>query len=493
MGKERFREMRARLQRILDSLERGRRFVTHDVWHIGAPGETVPHGLIIKQVRVTILLVQNLTRDALTVRAAALTFATIFGAVPFLALMFFVFKTFSLDTAIYEYLSERMSVVMPQTVENAPDAAPGQTPPESHRTDLKKGLTSLFFRDGGKMDTAAASDPLDNPVEKIVDYAQGDASKQVVGIAGLLFVLGAVFSLMNNIESAFNTIWGIRRTRSWYRMFSDYLTLMVVLPFAVALVITVTAVLESEHLRTQLGLFGPAVRSGQYALIWMTFTAMYFFIPNTRVRFRYALLGGVVGGTLWCLLSWGYVKFQVEMVPRYSMFFSGVAQVPILLIWVYLSWLILLFGAELTFAYQHEKTFAMERLAQDASYAYREALGLWVMLQLARRFDAGLPPGSVVALAEEGNVPARLVTDTLEILGRAGLAAPCDREAGTYQVARSLNRIAAGDILAALRESGRDPSALRNDEALQPILRKLFDERGERTSETLAELLNRVE
>ena len=93
-------------QRLLDALDRGKRFVTHDVWRIGGTGDEVPYGFVIRQVRVTILLVQNLVRDALTLRAAALTFATALGIVPFLALTFFVIQTFDVDTAVYEYLSD---------------------------------------------------------------------------------------------------------------------------------------------------------------------------------------------------------------------------------------------------------------------------------------------------------------------------------------------------------------------------------------------------
>jgi len=468
--------------------------VTHDAWHIGAPGEQVPHGIIIKQIRVAILLVQNLARDALTVRAAALTFATILGAIPFLALVFFVFQTFHLDAEVYQYLSDRLESRLSHSVPSQEEEGQAsQTPAATPGIDSGKELKDLLFRGVGQLDQTADGKPLENPVEVIVDWAQRGAKSQAVGVAGIIFVLGAVFGLMNNIESAFNTIWGLKRTRSWYRMFSDYLTLMLVLPFVVALVISVTAILESDRLRAELGFFGPALRGGQYAIIWLAFTAMYFFVPNTRVRFRYALLGGVVAGTLWCLLSWAYVKFQIGMLPKYNLFFSTVAQVPLLLMWVYFGWLILLFGAELTFAYQHEKTFAMERLAQGASYAYREALGLWVMVQLGKRFDEGLPPLSVVALAEQGNVPARLVADTLETLEKAGLATQCDQKSATYQPGKSLGRITVGDVIDCLREAGRDPSDLRAENTLKPLLAELFDNRSGRTAETIGELIAKMQ
>ncbi len=494
---------------MFKALERGKRFVTHDVWHLGAPGEEVPHGLIIKQTRVVILLMQNLVRDALTLRAAALTFATALGIVPFLAILFYVIQTFNVDGEITDYLTEslqrwRMSTATDSAAEasgvgNVPSIEGNGTakgPSHTHSAadmpelDLKEWMAEWLFRGVGQSDVSEDEKAFSNPVKTIMEYAEKEANPQTIGLTGLIFVLATVFGLMKNIESSFNTIWGIKRSRSWYRMFSDYLVLLLLLPFAVALVLSVTTVLETGF-RDRLGSFAFALRGSQYLVIWFVFTAMYLLVPNTRVRFRYALASGVVAGTMWCLLSWAYVKFQVG-VPKYTLFFSTFAQVPILLMWVYFSWLILLFGAELTFAYQYEKTFAMERLSEGASYAYKEALGLWTMVELGARFDAGKPPLSVVEFSERWNVPTRLVTDALDTLRDAGLVNPTDHEDTRYQPARSLEKITVGDIIGCLREAGRDPSPLRQEATFQPMLVHLFDQQADLAQETLAKLTQRL-
>lgn len=466
------------IERALAAIERGRRFVTHDVWHIGAPGEEIPHGFIIKHIRVAILLVQNLVRDALTLRAAALTFATALGIIPFLALVFYVVQQFHIEEEIYKYLADAL---LPASDASS---APAQAP------HSMEDLADLVFQGVGQLESKDG-EAFENPVKKVFEYAQEGADPENMGLAWIVFVIAAAFGLLRNIESAFSTIWGLKRTRSWYRIFSDYLVLMFAMPFVVALVISVTAILENEQFKAQLGVFAPGLRGAQYLIIWLVFTAMYFLIPNTRVRVRYAVLGGVVGGTLWCLLSWAFVKFEVG-VTKYSLFFSAFAQVPILLMWVYFSWLILLFGAELTFAYQYEKTFAMERLARGASYAYREALGLWAMAELGKRFDRGEPPRPAAALAEDWNVPVGLLTEILDTLAEGGLVSPCNSGDAAYQPGRSLSRISVGDIVTCLRESGRDPSALRQEKAFQPLLDELFDAQTGRASETLQELVDRL-
>jgi len=467
-------------------IDRVHRLVTHDVWHASRHEPGSRRTWLFRQIRVAFLLVQNLVRDALTLRAAALTFATALGIVPFLAITFFMIQTFHVDEEIYSYLSAQLE-------QHAYPTAARSESDQATQRDFKQEFIEMLFRGVGQADQTQDGERLENPVQAIVEYAQRGATTQTIGLAGLAFLIAAVFGLMKNIESAFSTIWGIKRQRSWYRMFSDYLTVLILLPFVVALVISVTAVLESNTVRAELGPLASGLRGVQYVIIWLAFTALYVFVPNTRVRFRYALLGGVVAGTLWCLVSWAYVKFQVGL-PRYSLFYSTFAQVPVLLMWVYFSWLILLFGAELTFAYQYEKTFAMERLGRGASYAYREALGLWTMVELAKRFDRGTPALTVEQATEEWNVPTRLLVETLDTLETAGLVAPCDRESGSYQPARSLDTITVGDVIRCLREEGRDdPSSLRRETAFQPLRARLFDTYGPRASETLKELVASAE
>ena len=284
------------------------------------------------------------------------------------------------------------------------------------------------------------------------------------------FVLATVFGLMMNIEGSFNRIWGLKRTRSWYRMLSDYMMILLLLPFMAAGILSGTALLESNVISQRLGGLAFPLRGIQYVASWLIFTALYFLVPNTRVKFRYALLSGVAAGTMWCLLSLAYVKFQFGL-PRYNLVYSTFAQVPVLLMWVYCSWMVLLIGAEATFAYQNEKTFAMERFTEGASHAYKEALGVWAMIELGKRFDAGLGGLSAAAAAEMWNVPTRLLNETLRHLEEARFVVRSSGDPPIYQPARSIDKITITDVSACLREAGQDPSALRQD----PLFRFLVE------------------
>ncbi len=459
------------IERASAALRRGHQFFTRDVWRVGQPGESVPTGYLIKNVRVVILLVQNLVKNALLLRASALAFTSMLALVPLMALMFFMIETFSLDKELYAYLARALQldqVEFPlETAETAPDGISGAR--EESADEFKRQVTEFFLRIFPETESPPGQPEYANPIEKVMEYAQRGANPHAIRLVGVLFILSTVFGLIWNIEAAFNQIWGIRDTRSWYRMFSDYLTMVVLLPFFVTGMVTLSIVLRHVDMPLNQAII---YRMVQYAIIWTCFSGLYYFVPNTRVKARYAVLGGIVAGTLWNVLNWGYITFQYGL-SSYSIFYSTLAQVPVLLMWLYFSWVILLFGAELTFAYQNEKTFALERFAGQASYAYREALGLRTMVEIAKRFHLGLPGLAAEEASRAWNVPIRLLNDTLQRLEDAGLLALLATDPPRYQPARPLGKIRAGDVINALREAGTDPAPLRGDEAFRSLLDRL--------------------
>ncbi len=485
--------------RIRASFERGQRFMTHDIWRIGLPGEQVPNGLIIKQIRAVILLARGLIEETLLLRASALTFATLLFLVPFFALMFFFIQTFNLGDQIYEKMDERLSRAV-TAIRSLGDGRPipmreatpylsvlaGYDPPfpmegeeEDNRPSgesdelLKQHFIGWVFPIFAE-DHSITNDPIyENPVKLLVNLAEeGAKSPRTVGISGLLFILSTVFGFMRNVEYTFNRIWGVRRQRNPFRVLSDYMMITVMLPFVAAVIMGIGAALESKYVLDTLGPFAIALRGAQFVVLCLSFTMVYLFVPNTKVYFRYALLGGLVGGSLYMLNSWAYVKFQFGLA-RYTPFFSTFALFPLLLMYIYFSWLILLFGSLVSFAYQNEKTFAMERLSDNATLAYRESLAVRIMIELARRFKRGAFPLTVKDAAEQWNVPTRLLSETLDCLMKAKLAAACATTPVCYQPARATNTIKVIDIVNAVRESGQDPSLLREDAQYRRLYRGL--------------------
>ena len=504
--------MRKLVRRSVESLRRGHRFVTRDIWRIGLPGEEICYGFIIKQIRVAILLIRGITEETLLLRASALTFATLLFIVPFTVFMFYFIQTFNLGDEVYRRIWNQVDgqfARVIQVVRGDEEARPEQTaqgldaaepipdviaqvaktpsteaqaaPPaegakartDGHNEELQEKILSTLFPilsseagfEGGRMGR--------NPIEFLFTLAHERATNpETVGIAGVLFVLSTVFGFMRNIESAFNGIWGVKRTGNPFRRLSDYMMITLLVPFVAAGALGLNAALESEYVIAVLGPFAAGIRGGQLAIVCLTFSLLYFFVPNTKVRLRYALLGGIVAGLLWVLTSWAFVRLQYGLA-RYALFFSTFALFPFLLMWIYFSWVILLFGALIAYAYQNETTFAMEQLANEASYAYREAVAVRAMVEMARRFKRGRPGLALVRAAEAWKVPTRLLSETLDCLVEARLVSACKTDPVTYQPAHAPERVKVRDIVRAVREAGCDPSALRNEAEQQLLFRAL--------------------
>jgi membrane protein len=534
--------MRRYVKPVRGAFERWHRFASHDVWRLGRPGEKLPDSFLAKQARVAILLFGNFIQDALLLRSAALSFATVLFLVPFLIFMFAMIQAFNLGERVYAMWSDELEARLTQVTElvvgtprpddeppaAAPDdawdmaeaAQPGLSPPlddgaaifaeeapdgvdDVSADAIEAAVEEEVSEKGHELlmallhqmipdlpGDAGDAGELENPVEILVRYAEQAASPGALGIMGVWFVLTTVFGLMRNVEDAFQRIWGIKETRSWFYMISTYLLVALIVPFVAAGALGINAALGSEAVGRQLGPFSFLLRVVQYTMIWLAFSVIYYFVPNTKVSVRYALLSGVVAGTLWNVTAWGFWKFQFGLA-RGTLLYSSLALVPVLLMWIYVSWMILLLGAELTFAYQNEKTFALERFADKANYAYREAVGFCAMLEIARRFDEGEDGLLSEQSAHAWNVPTRLLNDTLAHLKEEGLVSACATEPVTYQPARSLDRIRVGDVVRALREAGQDPSLLREDEKFRPLLEQLHNE-NEFLNMTMRELLDRM-
>ncbi|MGB9080265.1 MAG: YihY/virulence factor BrkB family protein, partial [Desulfuromonadaceae bacterium] len=242
-------------------------------------------------------------------RAAALTYTTVLSLVPLLAIAFSVLKGLGAQNALEPLLQ--------------------QIAGDSEET-----------------------------ISRIIAYVNNTNVKSL-GAIGLVLLILTVISLMGSIEEAFNAVWGVRETRSVQRRFSDYLSVVVVGPILLLAATSMTSSLQSQWILLWLiqnTYLGDAIlllfRFLPYLSVWIAMVFLYIFIPNTRIRFASAVTGGVIAGTAWELAQWGYFHFQVG-VANYNAIYGTLSAVPIFLVWIYTSWLIVLFGLEIVFAHQH--------------------------------------------------------------------------------------------------------------------------------------------
>ncbi len=388
---------------------------------------------LVQQYKLLFYTARGLIEHRTLVRSAALTFYTLMSIVPIAAVAFAVVKGFGLADSLLD------------------------------------NLYSLFPQ---------------NPeiIDYLVDFADRALARTqggVVAVVALVMLFWAVIKVFGSIESSFNDIWEVKVTRSVARQYTDYITIVVVGPilWGIAHVLGVYAEDLMGGSDSEPVLFLSRLTS--MVVTWVMFTFLYTAIPNARVRFRSAFTAGVIAGTLFLLFQWGYVYLQ-RWMTSYNAIYGSFAALPLFLIWMQTSWQILLFGGELSFAYQNIERFGEERESLLVSYDQRRKIMLAAMLVVVRRFRDGDGPAGTDEIRRRLGLPMRIVNDVLYQLVTAGLlvAVPTDdsdREMA-YTPACDLASLTVYGVLEAADTQGRTafdlssvPEMRRIDEELERI------------------------
>jgi len=390
-----------------------------------------------RALRLSIVLARDLVQGQLTLRAMSLVYTTLLSIVPLLALSFSVLKAFGVHNQ-----AEPM---------------------------LRKFLAPL----GEKGDEVS---------HQIIEFIQ-NMNVGVLGSVGLALLLYTAVSLIQKIEESFNHIWHISQPRSLSERFSRYLSVLLVGPILLFAAIGMTAsamnagivrdILALEPLGVLAYGFG---RLMPYLLVVAAFTFIYMFIPNTRVEPRPALVGAIVGGVLWQSAGIAFA-LVVASSTQYSAIYSSFAILILFLIWLYLSWLILLFGASVAFYQQHPEYVVAEGGEPHLSNRMRERLALVIMSLIGGHYLAGRPAWTMRQLTQGLGVPMHAVDVVLDALEQAKLLVESKDDPPGYLPARDLGAISVRHLLDAVRSAGEDrflnPAGLPVSEPVDQILRRL--------------------
>lgn len=382
-------------------------YLDHGLWQ--AAGGGVPARIGRWLLQIAVIVSQGVARNQTMLRASALTYFTMLSLIPLLALALGLVEAFGSGDALVLLVARQIGAVSP---------------------DAGEQILELVRR---------------------VDFR----SLGAVG-AATLFITTVL--ALSNVEKALNDIWGVARHRPLVRRFPDYLAVLVVAPLLLTVAVSLTTSLRSDAFVERLlesrffaWVFESGLHQTSTLLFWGAFAFLYWFLPNTTVRPLPALVGGLLAAILFAAVQTGYVAFQVG-VARSNALFGSFAALPVLLVWIFLSWVIVLLGAELAFAVQNFASFRQAREGEEPSPAEREAVGLALAASMARAFRAGVGGKTAEELAEELDVPVRTVRALLGDLERAGLVAPRgDDKLDGYQLGRAAESIPVATVLGALR------------------------------------------
>jgi membrane protein len=274
----------------------------------------------------------------------------------------------------------------------------------------------------------------------------------------VLFLFTAI-GMLRGVENTFNDIWGVTVERQWWHQLSSYFTIVALGPVVLIAAATLAggpSLHWADHLLVRIPVLGRGLLEiGPLVFLWLMFALFYMLVPNTQVKFSAALFGGFVAGTLWHLNN-VFAFLYFSRVATNSEIFGKLGLVPVFMAGLYFSWAILLFGAQVAYAFQNRVAYLQDRIAENINQRGREFVALRIMTLIGRRFASGLPPAPSIELSTELGVPSRLTQRVLRTLADAQLVTEAAGDGHAFLPARPLEAINAHHILQAMRGSGQD-------------------------------------
>ncbi len=409
-------------------------FIKGDIWRIQAGTLPPKKSFLLKQLRIVILAFHEFNEDKCSLRASALTFFSLLSIVPAAALAFGIAKGFALEKLLEKELFESFE---------------GQ----------------------------------EEVIARVITFANSMLEETKGGLIsgiGLAVLFYLIIKLLSNIESSFNDIWGVTHPRSIRQKLSDYLSMMFVCPILLVMSSGITVFIKTEitlftHKFALLEAFSPVISfllmSLPFCVIWVLFTFVYLFMPNTKVRIRSGLLGGIVAGTIYQVVQWAYITFQIG-VGKYGAIYGSFAALPLFLVWLQMSWLIVLFGAEISFASQNVETYEFEPDSLRVKPSFKRLLALCIAHLSIKNFCDGERPWNAVKISRTLEIPIRLANCILFELVESQILSEVRTDDGGeafYQPARNIDTLSINYIIHALDNLGSDNIPIAQYEEMDKI------------------------
>lgn len=429
---------------VLGALEtasqRLRRWWTVDLWipTPSARGARTIDRFAIHAARTLYIVATGFRTERIKLRAALLTYVSLLSLVPALVVVFSLVTAFAglgdVEEALKRFVVESLAV--------------------THQETVTQYLEGFVHRAGA------------------------------IGGFGVAVLVVTAVSLLGNIERAFNDIWGLTRDRTLVQRFQVYWPIITLGPPLIGLSFSLTAAFETsdavERLVAVTPILGFVFKLLPIGFTWGSLTLVYMLLPNTRVPFRSALIGGVVAGTLWEAAKRLYAVYAGVMLKSPSVY-GSLAAVPVSIVWLWVSWVLVLLGATLAFAVQNARTYEPEDQARRRrSQADREFLGLRLLLAVSDSFQRGRGPVSAQALLEQVAAQPRFAHRVLSELAASGLlveASISRTSEAAYVPGRPLDRITVADVVRAMRsgaETVRSAVLVEPTDALGDLVRRML-------------------
>ena len=366
-------------------------------------------------LKITIQTIKCFVKDRIWIRAAALSYTTLFSIIPILALLFAVAKGFGFSNLMERLL--RGNAVEDNTVD----------------------MVMTF-------------------IDNYLEYAK---SGVFIGV-GIVMLLWAIINLADSVEGNMNAIWDVKKPRSYFRKLTDYLALFIVFPLIIILYATVSIFMTTIYQRLAEYYFISSfvhvcIKLAPFVLSGIIMTGLFIFIPNTKVKFRNALIPGLITGAFFQGFLYFYIHIQMYL-SSYNAIYGSFAIIPMFMLWADISWSIILFGVEMSYVSQNIEQYNFGQEVDNVSRRYHDFLCIVVMSLICKRFEEGGQPYTASELSDAGEIPIRLTNrllDELEVAGLIhGFSADSKAEIEHYLPAIAISHLSVGHLLSTLESHG---------------------------------------
>lgn len=461
-----------------------------------------------------VLVWRSFSRNRCPVRASALAYATLLALIPMLAVVMSITSSILKkqgEDRIQQFIGEVVSSVTPPANLNTnlavaattstTDATGGPAVAEQNPTDHSvPGNAPQKGAQGEDKKLAVAQETVAHHINDFIQNTRSGA----LGVTGSAVLIFVAISMLSRIETTFNDIWGVARGRTWFMRIVLYWGVLTLAPI---LLVVALGLATGPHLQSTKKLFASLPFVGSFlahlgfqllpiVVLCLTFAAFYMLMPNAKVHWKAALAGGLTAGLLFHLNNLVSVLYVSRVISN-SKIYGSLGLVPVFMVGLYFSWLIMLFGAQVAYAYQNRTTYAEEKQVENVNQRGREFIALRLMTSIGQRYLRGEPPCTVVELAEQIGVPTRLIRQIMQTLAASRLVVETAGAETAYLPARPMEGITCHDILLALRSSQGQELATRDEpsrtEVYGEFQRIQEAERQAASSVTMLALANRAQ
>lgn len=424
------------MSKMILLIERLYNFIRFDIWRITEYELSKKRKFSYRFIKTIILAIRGFVVEDLNVKASALTYSILFAIVPLFALIIAIGKGFGVEKLI---------------------------------EDSMKGT---FIGQANMIPTVMGF------VERYLDSTQGGL---FIGI-GLAILFWSVMNFFMQVERAFNKIWQVKKSRSILSQFKTYFSAILILPLLIVLssgisIYINTALSQSLIYDILSPLVRFIVRFSPFFINWIMFTIMYMVIPNTRVRFFNAMIAGIIAGSAFQAFQILYIHGQVHL-SRYNIVYGGFAAVPLLLLWLQISCLIVLLGAEISYASQNVQNFEYEIDTNNISTRYKNFLTLFLTYIVVKHFEDQKPPLSSENIAIQYKIPIRIVNQLLAKLVMVAVLIEVyseDSKTKLYQPAIDINQLTVNLLFSKLENHGSEKFFTNKNELLDTFWLKTLE------------------